>query len=68
MKVSELRNQLKGLPGNLEIYVRDHDQSEYEINGEARYIRIVKKKDRDPWQEKAVCFDELPETYLAIQL
>lgn len=45
MTVAELRKALKGVPGHLVVYTRDHDHGEYETNSIARSAQVLNQKD-----------------------
>jgi hypothetical protein len=41
MKVHELIKELKKMPKDSEVYVQDHDHSEYEYNGRVKGVRLL---------------------------
>lgn len=45
MKVRELIKELKKMPPGLEVYSRDHDNSEWEMSGYPRRITLFDKDD-----------------------
>lgn len=52
MTVGELIKKLKGLDGNLPVYISDHDHSEWETNGKLNSVYKVNQKDMDKWNKK----------------
>ena len=52
MTVSELRKKLKGIDGNIEIYISDHDHGTYETNGKLKDLRILNQKDMSDWDKQ----------------
>lgn len=52
MTVADLRKALKGVPGHLEVYTRDHDHSKYETNGLASCAEVIDQKEMDDWERK----------------
>jgi len=41
MTVKQLIKQLEKMPQNLQVYVSDHDHSEYETNGEVGDVTLI---------------------------
>jgi hypothetical protein len=58
MKVKDLRKALKGVNGNMDVYTKDHDHSEYETNGLAGYAEVVNQKNMDEYEKERLdpCF------------
>lgn len=72
MKVKDLIKQLKKCPKDLEVYWKDHDQSQYEINNVVGYVEVVEKPDPEydseydvrAWdKERADYCDKMDEVY-----
>lgn len=47
MTVSDLRKALKGVKGTLDVYTRDHDHNEYEVNGLTNSAGVIDQKNMD---------------------
>lgn len=63
MKVKELREALKGVPGHLNVYTRDHDHSKYETNSIASYAEVLNQKDATGYERERL--DKNPEFKIA---
>ncbi len=68
MTVSELRKLMKGVPGNLKVYIRDHDHSRYEYNGAAGHAEIVNRKEKRSWEIIDKEYHSAPNKYFIIQV
>ncbi len=52
MTVSQLRKKLKGIDGNLPVYIADHDHAEYETNSIANQAYVVDYKDLSDYSKE----------------
>lgn len=46
MTVGELKQKLKGVPDNLQVYISDHDHGTYETNGKLGFVSVLDQKDK----------------------
>lgn len=71
MTVSELRNNLKGLSGDMPIYISDHDHGTYETNGNLRSANVVDHadmSDEDIRRHKYNGFEIMKGKYLSLRV
>lgn len=54
MKAIELKRLLNGIPDDTELYIKDHDQSEYETNGRVTHALYLNQHNAPKEIEK--CF------------
>lgn len=54
MTVSELRKKLKGVNGDLPVFVSDHDHGRYEWNGKVGDVLLLNQRDMDDFERKAL--------------
>lgn len=47
MTVSELIKALNGVPGNLPVYIADHDHGDYETGGKASFVDVKDQSEAD---------------------
>tara|TARA_R110000772_G_scaffold157229_1_gene268458 strand:- start:147 stop:350 length:204 start_codon:yes stop_codon:yes gene_type:complete len=47
MTLKELRKQLRGLDENMEVYIANHDHSEWETDALTCYVRVENQEDYD---------------------
>lgn len=53
MTVSELRKKLKGLKGDMPVYISDHDHGEYETNGSLGSVKVINHSNMDEMDLKS---------------
>lgn len=57
MKVNQLINKLKQLPKNLDVYIADHDQGQFETSGAAGTCDLIDKNDMDDIENDKATYD-----------
>lgn len=59
LTVGELRKRLEGLPDNMPVYTMDHDHSEWETNGLARYVEVKNQSKMDSYAKEMLNKDTI---------